>query len=97
MSRKDAPPARQNQQPAQANQPRFRDERPVRTEPLMVQAKRSNERTTDNRIDNKTPQPIHDLESRTRDELMKIARERKIPGRDDMTREELLQSIQGQQ
>jgi len=72
-----------------------RDRRENKTEPILnVTTKRSTGRESPNPASQKTGNPIHDLEDRTRDELFKMAAEHKIPSRDEMTKEELVAALQ---
>lgn len=60
-----------------------------------VNKQRREEGRTPNRTTQGTGNPNRGYESRTRDELYNIAKERDIPGRSKMDKEELIEALRG--
>ena len=60
-----------------------------------VNKQRREEGRTPNKTTQGTGNPNRGYEDRSRDELYNIAREKDIPGRSKMTKEELIQAIRG--
>ena len=60
-----------------------------------VNKKRRQEGRTPNKRTQGTGNPNHGYEARTRDELYNIAKEKDIPGRSKMTKDELVRAVGG--